>query len=446
MKYKIVWAAAAAAALFLAIPASASDAAGEKLTVKTKEWKGETLYLAGGRIYGTAKVLEAGGAWKVSEEGGAAYVSVPVLPDGTTAKVRLPAEKNGLVDVTFFADAAGVRYKLNEKKKEIKFEKPKKAKEKKVKKDKGPVLVMWDPDGSFDPAGPFFSEKAGTRIIAPSWGTYDHFADGRRYYPLDDLRKAETAGVSVMPLVDNDFDPAATSALFEDKEAREKVLRGLTAYAAVYDLDGWNVDFENMKPSDADAFTAFAADLADRMHRMGKKVSVDITVIGDKNSYWNGCYDRKALARHVDYEILMGYDQTAGGSSYAGPVSAYNWLDAKLPELLKEVPGDQLILGLPFYTRVWTGEDGAVSSDVLTLRYTDDFSRRHKIMPLWQEKEKQFYADWRENGVRRRVWFEESRSLSEKLKLLGKYDLAGAAFWRYGFEDGAVYTALEEAL
>lgn len=441
------WKLCAALAAVMLFSVSAVNAADntEKLNIKTKEWKGETLYLKEGRVYGDPSVLEKGGFWKIREENGAAYVSVPVLPDGTRSEIRLPVEQDGLVDMTYFASAAGIRYKLNEKKKEIKFEKPKKEKNK-GKREKEPVLVMWDPDNDFDPSKPFFSEKAGTRIASPSWGTYDRFVSGRRYYPLDYLRNAKKAGVDVMPLVDNDFDPEGTSDFFADKELREKVLRALTAYASVYDLEGWNIDFENMKPSDADAFTSFTADLSKRMHAMGKKVSVDITVIGDKDSYWNGCYDRKALAEHADYEILMGYDQTAGGSSYAGPVSAYNWLDLKIPELLKEVPPEKLILGLPFYTRVWTGEDGAVSSDVLTLQYVEEFSRRHKIMPLWQEKEKQFYADWRENGSRRRVWMEESRSLSEKLKLLEKYHLAGAAFWRYGFEDEGLYGALEKTL
>lgn len=155
---------------------------------------------------------------------------------------------------------------------------------------------------------------------------------------------------------------------------------------------------------------------------MGKVVSVDITAIGDPNSYWSGCYDRKGLAEHVDYAVLMGYDQTSGGSDRAGPVSSYNWLERILPPLLEEIPAERLILGLPFYTRVWTGDDGRASSDVLTLEYTEDFARRHKIMPRWQDTERQFYADWRENGMRKRVWLEEDRSLAEKAGLVKNTD------------------------
>ena len=438
--------AAAAAVFLLYMPAASAEETGlQKLAVKTKEWKEEQVYLQNGRVYSAPSALARGGQWEIQETDGIPYAVVSAGRDGAKKAVRLPVEENGMVDLTFYAESAGIRYKLNEKKKEIKFEKPKKEK-RKVSKDKKPVLVMWDPDNSFDGEKPFFSGKKGTRVVSPVWGTYEELRSGRRYFPLDYIRGAGKAGVAVVPLVSNDFDPEATSALLADTEKREDVLRALTAYAAVYGLKGWNVDFENMRPSDKDAFTAFVKDLAERLHDEGKSLSVDITVIGDEDSYWTGCYDRGALARYADYEILMGYDQTAGGSSHAGPVSAYDWLDRSLPPLLKEVPADKLVLGLPFYTRVWTGDDGSVSSDVLTLQYTDDFGQRHKFKPLWQKKEKQFYADWRENGVRRRVWLEESRSLAEKLKLLDEYDLAGAAFWRYGFENESVYAALEQAL
>ena len=456
---KHIWMSVAAATLLLTVStaAAAADTAASTespLKIRNKEWKGETLVLRDGRVYGAPEALARGGRWEITKEGSAYFASVPV-GEGRES-VRLPVGKDGLADISFFGDQAGLTFKLNEKKKEIKFDKPKQ--EKKKKKDKkrsdakkkinhdGEVLVMWDPDSDFDPSKPFFEKGKEKRIVSPGWGAYSAMSTGRLYYPIDYIDRAQKAGVLVMPMVNNDFDADATSVFLKDEKAQDAFLRRLAAYTEVYGLDGWNIDFENMDPKDAARFTDFMADTADLMHGMGKKVSVDITAIGDADSYWSGCYDRKGLAEHVDYEILMGYDQTAAGSSHAGPVSAYDWLDRVLPPLLEEVPADQLVLGLPFYTRVWTGDDGSVSSDVLTVYYTDEFARKHKIVPRWQTKERQFYADWREGGVRRRVWLEEERSLAEKLGLVEKYKLGGAAFWRYGFEAPAVYSALDKAL
>lgn len=456
---KKIWIGAAALALCCLAGTAGAEAAegqGDALKIKNKEWKGETLFLRDGRVYGAPETLARGGRWEITREDGAYFVSVPVGDDGGRETVRLPVGADGLADLTFFGDQAGLKFKLNEKKREIKFDKPKKPEKKKKDKKKdekkksiknsGEVFIMWDPDMDFAPDRPFFDDEDQKRIVSPGWGTYANISAGKRYYPISYIDRAQAAGVAVMPMINNDFDPDATSAFLKDEGERAQFLRRLAAYTEVYGLDGWNIDFENMDPKDAAAFTDFVADVADEMHERNKKVSVDITAIGDPGSYWSGCCDRKGLAEHADWEILMGYDQTAAASPYAGPVSAYDWLDRVLPPLLEEIPADQLVLGLPFYTRVWTGDDGSVSSDVLTLLYTDEFTRKHKIVPRWQKKERMFYADWRENGVRRRVWLEENRSLAEKLKLLEKYDLGGAAFWRYGFETSAVYSALDEAL
>lgn len=434
--------------------AAEDTASGGPLRVKNKEWKNETFILRDGRVYGKPEALALGGRWKITEENGGYFVSVPVDDGEDRASVRLPVGKDGLADFSFFGDQAGMNFKLNERKMEIKFEKLKPVKKKKGRDDAGKkaktgeVLLVWDPDIDFDPDKPFFNgkDKEIRRIISPGWGTYDGLNSGKRYYPVDYIEKAQQAGLLVMPMINNDFDPETTSDFLKDQKKQEQLRHQMAAYTEVYGLDGWNIDFENMDPGDARRFTSFVADTAELLHEMGKVVSVDITAIGDPNSYWSGCYDRKGLAEHVDYAVLMGYDQTSGGSDRAGPVSSYNWLDRILPPLLKEIPAEQLILGLPFYTRVWTGDDGRASSDVLTLEYTEDFARRHKIMPRWQDTERQFYADWRENGVRKRVWLEEDRSLAEKAGLVKKYGLGGAAFWRYGFESPDVYNALDKVL
>ena len=442
--------------------ANAADAAMQKLKIKNKDWQEGELFLKEGRLYGPAEVLARGGSWEISREGGACFVSVPSAEDGSLAKIPLPLEKDGLADLTFFGSQAGLKYKLNEKKKEIKFEevkKPdpkkdrkkaeKKKKEKKQEKKSAeknrPIFAVWDPDSEYAPGRPFFSSDAGDRVLIPGWSTSEEIRQGTRSYSIRYIEGARKEGIRVMPRISNDFDPDGTSAFLRDSGKKEEFLRRLASYTAVYGLDGWNMDFECMNPKDAPLYTELVAGAAERMHAMNKELSVDIMPIGAADSYWTGCYDRKGLAEHADYEILMGYDQTGGSSPHAGPNAACDWLERILPPLLKEVPAEKLVLGMPLYTRVWTGDDGAVRSDILTVRYTDEFSRKHKIVPRWQKKERQFYADWREGGVRRRAWLEESRSLGEKLGLLDAYGLRGAAFWRYGFETPSLYGELEKS-
>lgn len=79
----------------------------------------------------------------------------------------------------------------------------------------------------------------------------------------------------------------------------------------------------------------------------GKEISVDVTV-NSNSPNWSLCYDREGMAAYVDYEVIMGYDQTPGGSRYSGPVSSYSWLKHHIAMLLKQVPNNKLVLGLPF--------------------------------------------------------------------------------------------------
>lgn len=58
--------------------AAEDTASGGPLRVKNKEWKNETFILRDGRVYGKPEALALGGRWKITEENGGYFVSVPV--------------------------------------------------------------------------------------------------------------------------------------------------------------------------------------------------------------------------------------------------------------------------------------------------------------------------------------------------------------------------------
>lgn len=419
---------------------------GTRIRIRNREWRSQMVVERDGRLYGSPELLSIGERWSIVRRGEAVYASIPVM-DGKTETVRLAVDEHGLTDLTFFSARAGLGYEWNERKREINlFKEDGEEAHPSLLQGQGKVVLVWDPTSSFDPARPFWPAEGRDRMIAPDWGSYETIGEGEKIYSVLYVEQARADGVAVTPMISNGFNAEATAAFLRDGKARSRFLRRLAAYTDMYGVDGWNLDFENMDPDDAARFTDWVRDVAKVLHDMGRTLSIDIMPMGSPRSYWTGCYDRKALAEHVDYEVLMAYDQIGRSSTYAGPNCAYDWVERILPPILEEVPPEQLILGLPFYTRVWSGDDGSAKQEVLTVAGTEDFVNRHKVVPRWQDKEKQWYADWRENGVRRRVWLEEERSLAEKVRLVEAHGLAGAAFWRYGFEPGALYEALDTAL
>ena len=148
---------------------------------------------------------------------------------------------------------------------------------------------------------------------------------------------------------------------------------------------------ESVTKDEADKFlyTKFIKTVSEKLHMHGKEISVDITV-NSNSPNWSLCYDRKGMAAYVDYEVIMGYDQTPGGSRYSGPVSSYSWLKHHIAMLLKQVPNNKLVLGLPFYTRIWTGKEGQAASSVLMMKQIKSLLGQNNIGLFWNPEDRQY--------------------------------------------------------
>lgn len=400
--------------------------------------------LRDGTFYTAPELLEAGKKWTVATEKDALYVTIPI--GKSLEKVKIPEEVidgNRYVNFSYFAPKAGVDYVYNEKKNALKIQKPKKVKKGKAAKDNEvtapeKIYFLWDPDREFDPQEAKLPEVQGRKIVSPTWGSYKKWETAQPLPSFSYVKQAQDASWQVMPLIHNDFQPKETSVFLKDKKRQLVMASHLTALAEVYGLEGYNIDFENIDYEDKERLTSFIETFAETLHERNKKLSMDITVYQEGSLNWSLCYDRKSLAQWADYQIVMGYDETSRLSRYAGSVSSYPWLDKSIRRILEEIPPEKLILGLPWYTRVWKGNPGYVTSAVLTWKYEDAYIKNHHLRPMWQKKERQYKATWTENGMPHTLWLEEERSLKEKMSLVDTYDLAGVAFWRYGFEKGSV--------
>jgi len=413
-----------------------------KVNVKYKEVS-ETAYEEDEQIFTRPYFLEKGNQWKIIENGKKIYARINLGIHENPVDVELPLMEIGgepYINFTFFSKQAGLEYIFDRKKMEISV-KGYKAEEKSQKNEK--IVLMWDPDLIFDKGKNYFTERMGERVLAPTWGGYKDVKEIP--LSLSYLQEAKRAGIKITPLLHNDFDLQETKKLLHDSGAVQNLARQITATALVYDLGGWNLDFENMDEADKFLYTEFIKTVSEKLHMYGKKISVDVTVNSDSPN-WSLCYDRKGMAAYVDYEVIMGYDQTPRGSRYSGSVSSYSWLRHHIGVLLKQVPNNKLVLGLPFYTRIWTGKEGQAASSVLMMRQIKSLFGQNNIGLYWNPKDRQYIGIWEENGQAKKVWFEERRSLQEKVSLAHDYKLAGLAFWRYGFETGDIYNQIEDVI
>ncbi|PTY81794.1 glycosyl hydrolase family 18 protein, partial [Heyndrickxia sporothermodurans] len=217
-----------------------------------------------------------------------------------------------------------------------------------------------------------------------------------------------------------------------------------------YQLDGLNIDIENVEPKDGPLITQFVREAAVYLHNDHKYVSMDITFIADGN--WSEFYEREKLSSVVDYMIVMAYDEHWGGAQTAGSVASLPWVESNLKQLLNEVPNEKLILGVPFFTRLWKEEmkEGklSVSSKALSMDQANAWMKERKLTAIEDADSGQNYVEYTDaktNAIYK-MWLEDNLSLNKRAKLAANYQLAGIASWSRYFADKSAWLALQSSL
>ncbi len=279
-------------------------------------------------------------------------------------------------------------------------------------------------------------------VVSPCW--YDINND---YGELTDksisdyVENCHQKGYQVWPLVTSGFKHERMSAVLNDYHARKYVIDQLLEQAKKHKFDGINLDFENINDQDRDKLSNFVWEISQATKNHNLVLSMDITV-PSPTPFWSLCFDRKALSKHVDYLMLMAYDQHTPSNGIAGPTAGYNWVEEKLQSTLKLVPANKLILGLPFYSRIWTYDPLAkiTTGRTLAMAEANQIIAQYQLDPTWDAQAHQEYYEYLQEDKIIKFWREDYNSLHKKLDLVDKYNLAGSAAWRKGFETKEIWT------
>ena len=142
------------------------------------------------------------------------------------------------------------------------------------------------------------------------------------------------------------------------------------------------------------------------------------------------------MGQVVDYMMLMTYDQYWSTSPTPGSVAQVTWVEKNIKKVLGIVPKEKLLLGIPFYTRLWKEEkssDGRISAysvKSLSMEEAKKLVKENNASVRWDEESGQFYCEYRSNGTTYKIWLEETNSINLKSSLVQKYGLAGVAAWK----------------
>lgn len=259
---------------------------------------------------------------------------------------------------------------------------------------------------------------------------------------------AHDNGYKVWAKVSNDTLPSTIdefSKIINDYQLRTLMIKDILDYVERYNLDGINLDFEYMYMKDKDAFSKFVIELAPQLHTKGKCLSVDVTAPNGAEN-WSMCYDRNLIGEVADYIVFMGYDQY--GTTSIGTTSGYNWVVNSLKNMMNydEVPAEKIILGLPFYTKLWqTKNDQTIKGTAVGMNSISS-SIPNSAEKQWKEELQQYYVEYEQNGYVYKMWIEDEESFGKKLDLVNEYNLAGAGYWRKGLESQSIWNVIKSKL
>jgi len=293
-----------------------------------------------------------------------------------------------------------------------------------------PVVMVWHQVFN-QTANSYLADKLaqseGVNVISPTWFSIENnngkltTLANKEYVDL-----AHNMGLEVWPLI-NDFTQGLDyDRIYGSETVRRNLINNIFYFIYTYDLDGINIDFENITEENCRGYIQFLRELSVACRNEGIALSIDNYVPTERTFH----YDRTEQGILADYVVVMAYDEHYAGSPVAGSVSSLSWVERAVEATMEEVPAEKLVVALPFYTRLWKesiGEDGLIrlSSEACSMNAGLNLLAQNGVEPEWDPETGQYYGRWEAGGLRYHIWLEEERSLTEKLDRISDYEGLG---------------------
>lgn len=317
-------------------------------------------------------------------------------------------------------------------------------------KIEGPISLAWDYYSEYVSAPTRTGKIIGVNVVSPSFFYMTKYSTTNVYENVGNegiayVNWAHGNGYQVWPMFTNS-NMSETSKMLSDYKSRETVINQIINYIKQYNLDGINIDFEGMYETDKDNFSRLLIEIRPRLNEIGAVLSVDVTA-PDGAPEWSLCYDRYTIGKVADYVMFMAYDQYGVSATKAGTTAGHNWVEANVKKFLgqEEVKAEKIILGIPFYTRVWKESNGNVTSNVVNIGNVNNVIPSNATK-TWDEDLQQYYVEYKKGGATYKIWVEDEKSIEAKLDLVSKYNLGGAAYWEYDRATNSIWNLIESKI
>ncbi len=301
--------------------------------------------------------------------------------------------------------------------------------------------VVASPTGN-DTLIPLLQGTKSINVVSPTWfALSDNAGNFTSFASENYVNTAHDMGLEVWALVDNfSHEGIDMYELLAGWSTRQYLINGLIDAAIQYNLDGINIDFENISLDAGEPYIEFIRELSIPCRQNGIVLSVDNYVPMGYTDH----YDREEQGVVADYVIVMGYDEHYKGSEKAGSVASIDFVEKGIADTVAQVPANKVINAIPFYTRIWETKGTAVDSQAVGMEAAKQYLADHGITTTWDEKTCQNYGEYQTGDSYIQVWMEDEESIRVKLNIMNKYQIAGVAEWQLAFAVDSIWDVIAE--
>ncbi len=229
---------------------------------------------------------------------------------------------------------------------------------------------------------------------------------------------------------DGAFSTALSNAVLNSGELQEKLISQIEETLQKKAYVGVDVDFELIDPNLAKAYVVFLGKLKKRIGKLPLTVAVAPKISSEQRGIFYEGHLYKEIGEVADKVLLMTYEWGyAQGEPMA--ISPIYGVRQVLDYAITEISREKLLLGINTYGYDWKiPKKLEESAKSISCPQGVTLARDYGAEIFFDyEAQAPYFHYTEEDGQRHCVWFEDARSIQEKLNLIKEYGLAGVGYW-----------------
>lgn len=282
---------------------------------------------------------------------------------------------------------------------------------------------------------PFWYDQAGNGSLSAKGGAGDQSL----------ISSAHAKNVKVIPSVTNNYSADKAQTLLNSSENRQRAVSAILNEITRYGYDGIDMDFENVRPQDKDAYSSFIEELARQLHSKKKLLHVTMQPKINENYSWSGPggMDYARLGQAADRIRIMTYDFSRLNTP-PGPIAPLSWMHSVIQYAKSQVASHKILIGIPFYGYDW-GMGGADNkSSGLVWDGVQKTKQQYNVTEHWDAKSGEPWYEYQSSAGKNIAYYQDYRSVGLKVELAFNERVGGISIWRLGSEDPRNFTAISK--